>query len=288
MYTDNALRLATAEVTPNGGASPGGLGALSVTLGLDLSGLTQNLRVFNDPGAGKQLQMAVNVNTTVTSGTFASTLELQLVSIPIVASLLTNATTSGKTLTITGVVTDIADADATLADTLVIVGHGLPIGTPIHLTTIATTTGISTGTWYYVVPSTVDRFHLATTLANAIAGTFVDLTGGDGTVVVNFLPTVHATTGTLLKDRFLANHRLVVPFAPLTALTSYQALPVGQTLTLPLGTSPTVGLLTATAQRYFYLRYIPSATITAGAFTVDLVESVGAGGQTFYPSALVV
>ena len=102
MYTDNGLRLATAEVTPNAGASPGGLGAASVTLGLDLSGLTQNLRAANDPGGGQRLQLSVNVTTTVTSATFASTLELQLVSIPIVATLLTNATTSGKTLTITG------------------------------------------------------------------------------------------------------------------------------------------------------------------------------------------
>ena len=57
MITDNGLRLATAEVTPNGGAAPGGLGAASVTLDLDASGVTTLGRAFADIGGGQRTRV---------------------------------------------------------------------------------------------------------------------------------------------------------------------------------------------------------------------------------------
>lgn len=301
MYTDNGLRLATAEVTPNGGASPGGLGAASVTLGLDLSGTTQNLRTFLDPGDGKQLGLNINVTTGVTCGTFGATLELQLVSIPIVATLLSNATTSGKTLTITGVVTD------STADTFTINGHGLPLGTPFFITALATTTGISNSTLYYAVPTTANAFKAATSLANAVAGTTIDLLTGNGTATVNFIPTIHATTGSLpiwnagvptnQGPLSVAGARVFAPMLPMSFLTGGQYLPTGQTLTQPLGSTPVTTAATGivggggpatVANRYFYLRYLPSATITAGAFTIDIVENAGIGALKAYPSGMTI
>jgi hypothetical protein len=292
MFTDNGLRLATAEVVPNAGASPGGLGAASVTLALDLSGFTQNLRTLNDIGAGENLRLNINVTTAVTSGTFASTLELQLVSLPILASLLTNATTSGKTLTITGLSVPAA------TDVVTIANHGLPLGTPFYFSAGSGGSGTNLNTIYYAVPQTSSTFKFAASLANAIAGTTVDQITADFTgATMNFLPTVHATTGTQLKDLFVLGARLVVPIMPLPSMTPYQALPTGQTLTAPLGTSPLAtpatgiagsGGLTANAQRYYYLRYIPSATITAGAFTVDILPDAVGDGLKFYASGMVI
>lgn len=284
MITDNGLRLATAEVTPNGGASPGGLGAASVSLALDESGLTTRIRTFRDIGAGQTISLAFNVTTAFTCSTFGATLEFQLVSLPIAASLLTNATTSGKALWLNSVPLDIADGDPDLADTLTIVGHGLPLGTPIHLSNLVTTTGVATSTIYYVVPTTADRFKLATSLANAIAGTTIDLQTGDGTATVNFIPTIHGASGLLPlynagvptnQGPLRAGTRFHVPIRPHATLTPERSLPGGQTLSMPRGAGPTSGLIAANAQRYYYLRYVPSHTITAGAVTCDLVLDAG-------------
>lgn len=271
MILDISTRLAASEVVPNAGAAPGGLGAFSVASGgLDFQGLTgSGLRTHIDIGAGQRLQMSVLVNTTVTSATFLATLELQLVSIPLNATLLTNAAGSGKTLAITGVAASVS------ADTLTIANHGLPLGTPIHFTSIVTTTGIAANTIYFVVPTAdPNTFKVATTLANALAGIAVDLLTGDGTVTVNFIPTIHATTGLQPLPVYTAGRTIIAPLMPLAAA---------------IDTSASAGQIATAAQRLGYLRYVPSATITAGAFTVDVVQdSPDAVGLKHYPSRMPV
>lgn len=273
MITDNGLRLATAEVTPNGGAAPGGLTAASVALNTDPSGLTSSQRIFNSIGDGERMLLNFNVITAYACGTFAATIEFQLISLPIIASLLTNATTSGKRTHIAALPTVAATNQFTL------VGHGLPLGTPIYFSTVTTTTGIVTNVIYYVIPNGADSFQVATTLANALAGTAVVLTN-NGSVTMEFVATIHASSGSLqLFDNptdassLRAGVQFQVPLRPLAALTPKQRLPTGQTLKQPTGAGPQLGLLAANAQRYYYLRVIPSATITAGAITCDLVHS---------------
>lgn len=296
MITENGFRLATADVTPNAGAAPGGIGATSATKVIDTSGVNSFLRTFND--FGQNMKLAFSVNTAFACGTFGATLEFQLVSLPILASKLTNATTTGKRTHIAAVVTDIADADPLLADTFIVTGHGLPVGTPVYLSALATTTGVSTNTIYYVIPTTADRFQLALSMANAIAGTKIDLLTGDGTATIEFIPTIHASSGGLqMYDVGVptnqgplrgAGYYFQVPVRPITAFTPQHALATGQTLKQPLLGGPATGLIAANAQRYFYLRYVPSATITAGAITCDLVMDASGAAMSYPPTGMEV
>lgn len=279
MYTDIGLRLATAESVPNSGQ--GGIGADSLALGLDLSSVTSALRNYNDVGAGHRLQMALNVTTGFECDTFNSRMEFQLISLPIAATSLTAGIALAKTLAVTSLA----------GDTITVASHGLPLGTPIFLTDIVTSTGIQPSVIYYVIPVTANTFKVALNLFDAIAGTEIDILTGNGTATVNFIPTVHASTGSLPmfddSDPTYAGplgigERLVVPLRPLASMSPKQSLPAGQALTQPLGAAGVAaatgtGVIAATAQRFFYLHYVPSAAILAGAVTVDLVVDAGEG-----------
>jgi len=288
MIADNALRLADAEVTPNNGnatGTVGSLGAASVALGLDEIGLTTQLRSFRDVGAGETMSLAFNVDTAFTCGTFNAALQIQLVSLPIVATALANAAGTGKQLRLSGIPTDIADADPKLADTFTLAGHELPFGAPVFLDSIVTTTGLTQLTIYYVIPTTADQFQVAASLADALANPAVpiDMTGGDGTAGINFIPTVHASTGSLqLFDVGVPTHqgplrlgsRFNVPLRSMASLTTKGRSTDGQ-VRQTVGAGPTSGLIAANAQRFYYLNYIPSATIVTGAITCDLVMTPG-------------
>ena len=291
MIPDKGLRLAAAEAvnTVNGGAAPGGLGPASVTLNLDPSGQTLLHRTFANIGGGERLLLNFNVDTAFTCGTFGATLEFRLVSLPINASLLTNATTAGKQL----LIDDLPIVAAT--DSFTLANHGLPVGAPVFLSQITTTTGISTNTIYYTVPITSGAFGLATSLANAIAGTLITLTT-NGSADVNFIPTCHASSGTLPlynvgdptnQGPLRLRTQFQLPIRPLATRTPKSQIPGGQVQTSPLGAGSTDGLIAANAQRYYYLHYIPSHTITAGAVTCDIVLDAGDSLQ-FYPNAYEV
>lgn len=291
MFVDTGLRLATAEVTPNGGAAPGGLGAASVALALDPSGLTTSLRSFADIGSGERLLLNFNVDTAFTCATFGATLEFQLVSLPINATLLTSAATSGKTLTITGLTVPAA------TDVVTVAGHGLPLGTPVYFSAGAGGTGLAQNTIYYTVPVDANTFKLAASLANALAGTTIDQTVADfAAATLVFIPTIHAASGLLPlynvgtptnQGPLRLRTQFQIPIRPLATLLPKQALPAGQTVSQPLGGGPVLGLIAANAQRFYYLRYVPSATITAGAVTCDLVLDAG-DALKHYPSGFAV
>lgn len=70
-------------------------------------------------------------------------------------------------------------------DLITWVGHNLKLGDPVFLNTIATTGGITANTVYYAIPSATDstKFQIATSHANALAGTQVDLITNDGTAI---------------------------------------------------------------------------------------------------------
>ena len=60
-------------------------------------------------------------------------------------------------------------------DVITSASHGLKLGMVYRFTTSgALPTGISAGTDYFIIPLTDDTFQIATTLANAVAGTAVD------------------------------------------------------------------------------------------------------------------
>lgn len=71
--------------------------------------------------------------------------------------------------------------------------HGLLVGQPIVFDTVVTTTGVTEGTVYYVTYSDntdASNFCIATTKANALAGTVALIAGGDGTANVTTLNTL--------------------------------------------------------------------------------------------------
>jgi hypothetical protein len=289
MFTDLGLRLATAESISGINSGASAIMANSVTAALDQLAITTALRNAMDISGGEALNLALNVTTAFTSGTFGATVEFQLISIPILPTLLTSVTGGRASVSIASVVTDIADASPDLADTFVVVGHGLPLGTPIFLTSLATTTGIANNTVYYVIPTAnADRFKVATTLANALAGTAIDLLTGDGTATVNFIPTVHASTGTqqILGTPTTAGilgvigNRMVTPLMPMCGPMAATRQALGQTIRTQIGTAQQ-GQLASNAQRFYVMRFLASNAITAGAVTIDLVTEAGASGKYF-------
>lgn len=304
MITDQGLRLATAEATPHAGA--GGISGASAALALDPGGITEMFRNFNDIGAGRVLMLNFNVDVsfTATNVVFPETMEFQLISLPVPGgdATLSPGTTSGKQMLKLLVPADIADADPDLADTFNIVGHGLPLGAPFFITTIAgTLAGVVEDVIYYAVPTTADHFQAATSLANALAGTTIDLITSDDTVTINYIPTIHASSGGMQMfddpsdlSPLQAETQFQVPVRPLVGPSTKLLLPTSQATTpvegeleQPVGAGPGANLIGGNSQRFYYLRYVPSATITAGAITCDLVIEAG-DALKFYGSGFKV
>lgn len=289
MITDNGLRIATAEVLASHGSTAPTISAQSAALNLDPGGLTAVLRNYSDIGAGQRLMINVNVDTTLTSTSvvFPETFEFQLISLPMdAAAVLDEATTIGRDLFVAAVAGTVA------TDIFTLVGHGLPLGAPIHLSTFSGLPDLETvlkEVVYYVVPETVDTFKIATTLANALIGTTIVITGVDGTVTMNVIPTVHASSGGLEmfdapsnKSPLQAGRQIQIPIRPLPGMTPKQAAPTSQAavpivdeVTTPLGAGPGADLIAANSQRFYYLLYKASAAITAGTVTVDIVVDAG-------------
>ncbi len=82
------------------------------------------------------------------------------------------------------------DANVTTGtDTITVTGHGFHLGLPVQLTTSGTLpAGLALATTYYVISMTVDTFKLASSYANALVPTPVDITaaagGGTHTIVI--------------------------------------------------------------------------------------------------------
>lgn len=90
-----------------------------------------------------------------------------------------NSTTGWAAYALTESVT-FTDAD----DTVTLASHGLKTGDLVSFTVITSTTGISINTGYYAIVSSSSVFQLASSLANAQAGTALALTtNGTGTMV---------------------------------------------------------------------------------------------------------
>lgn len=287
MITDNFLALATAEAPPNAGASPGGLGEASVNLALDL-GTSHDVAgiVRSDPGVS-EVEMEIQVDTSFTAaeptegdGFFT----FELVSMPILLSKLSDGSggaTDGKRTHIAGVVTTIA------TDTFTVTAHGLLPGTPIYLSALATTTGLSTNTIYYVAANglAADTFKICTTRAAALdsSGTVVDLLTGNGTATVEFYPFIHASTGRIPMAALQAGARFAVRLSPYsidaTAATAYGSA-AGKPTTNP-GFLPICG-------RYLALQVRPeNCSSTVGRYTASLGINMQSGQRHFATASTI-
>lgn len=310
MIIDNATIFATTEPLPNGAVAGGSGAPISVFCGnvtgaaaatpitIDLAQSGNPLGIGYDEIGSSHFELGVQVTTSFTTTSLLATVEFQLVSSPINPALLTSATTSGKLLSLASVVTNSTN------DTFTINNHGLALGTPFYLSALATTTGLTTNTvLYYAVPTDANNFKAATSLANAQAGTVVDMLTGNGTATVVFMPVIHATTGAIPTVFLKAGARFIgttmrqthSSFGKFTA--SYANGPV-----LPLGAMTIPSTLTgggigspanAISMRAPG-RYLALVTVLAGAnsdttgrFSVQAAKNQ-ANGLAFYPTGLDV
>jgi len=285
MITDNAIIMATAEAVPNGAAAPGGLGGNTITGGATTPYTIDLLQSSNPIGSGiddigsTQIEMNVSITTAFTTTSPVATLEFQLVSVPILPSLLSNATTSGKLLS--------GSFTATVASsTWGAAAHGLQLGTPLYFSAIGTVTGVTTNTLYFAVPSDANNFKVATSLANALAGTTVTLGGTNAACTTVFMPAVHATTGaiptvflkagarilgTSMRQVFAVGGKLIAPYAGATPL------PLGASVMPGTGTGGGAGAaVMRTPGRYLALNVIAAGASsgTTGRYSVQIGKNV--------------
>lgn len=219
--------------------------------------------------------MCVTIGTAFTQSVL-TTLEFRLVSVPILPTSLTSATTSGKTLGIS--------ASITYADDLITVASGLnlPLGLPVYFTgTQGATTTLLVNTVYFLIPISATTYKVATSLANALAGNVVNAGGADATWIMNFIPFIHATTGPISSAFLGAGARFVACVQPYAnGPTGKLYLNAGQTVPQPLGSTFMPGVVGTgggpsttqiiTPGRYLCLHVVPSATLSSGTYTVDL------------------
>lgn len=116
------------------------------------------------------------------------------------------------------------EVDITL-DTIRVPNHGYLVGDNFDLTTAGTLpTGLSITTAYYVIVKDSSTIQVATSRANAIAGTAVDLTGITGaltvvhTINVNALGTLKS--GVIIPKNHVIINSVVVQTVPPTALAT--------------------------------------------------------------------
>lgn len=280
-YGDDALRFATAELVPNGGATPGALGGTSIT-GVATTPYTIDMSQNNALGIGiddiasSELELAVTVDTAFTAGPNLG-LEVRIVSIQLLPSLLSNATTAGKLL-------QAAAPGDTGTDDFTLANHGLPVGAPLYFSALSTLTGISTSVLYFAIPTTANEFQIATSLANAVAGTPINLGGTNGTATMVVMPYIHATTGTMSASALKSGVRHVGKFMPwVMGGLGDRKLPTGQTQAQPIGAAfqPTKSLggggsggvaqAVQVPGRYLGVQILPiGGTMGTGTITVDV------------------
>lgn len=293
MIADLNLILATAEAIPNGGAAPGGLGGNTISgvattpYSIDMLQADNPLGDGIDQIAASKLELNVTVTTAFPNGP-NSMCEFQVVSMPINPLALSNATTSGKLIS--------GSFTSTIGTSLFTtsVAHNMPLGTPVYISSLGTTTGPSTNTIYYVIPLSSTTFQIATTLANALAGTAVTLGGTTASVVFQFFPYVHVTTGMIWSSFLGAGSQWIGRSIPgavngagdhIAPYAGADALPVG----VQVQPSTSLGGGTGTAVvaapgRYLLPRVFVfnAAAGTTGRYSLALGVDAGEG-QRYFP-----
>lgn len=144
-----------------------------------------------------QIETGVSTATQVRTAINASAAAIALISCAI--------TGTGSTAQVTAAAAPLATGAASAVDTsteyITIASHGLTTGLKGQLTTTGTLpTGLSTGTDYFVISINANTIQLASSLANAQAGTPINLTSQGSSGAVNtFTPTAIAGASVILQ-----------------------------------------------------------------------------------------
>tara|TARA_Y100000593_G_scaffold91766_1_gene181502 strand:- start:622 stop:1473 length:852 start_codon:yes stop_codon:yes gene_type:complete len=282
MYIDKNLILATSEAPPDAGAVAS-LGADSVALGIDLAHDHTSCGIGISELSSSEMELEIQIDTSF--GIAANlTCDFQLVSLPIMSGL-ANATTEGKH-------TNVVTGTVAYADDLVdISSHGLPLGTPCYFSAGSGGSGLATNTIYYTTEHSDDgnSFKLATTFANAVAGTAINHGSADFTgSTLEFIPYIHASTGPISGAFLNAGNRFTArcqPFSMGPSPASVIPNATSQTSLTPYGVSG--GGLAPTPGRYLALRYDGTTLGTDGRISAHLAINTQEG-QKYFPTASVI
>lgn len=131
----------------------------------------------------------------------------------------THATLSGTSTNSTAL-TSVTTTDA--GDVFTKSSHGLTNTTPVTLTSIVSTTGISTGVVYYVIGATTNTFQLSTT----VAGSAVTLTTDGSCTVTTCVSTVvgafEATINAGIKNNLQTLISRIQPYCDILAIVPFE------------------------------------------------------------------
>lgn len=293
MLIDKAILFAENEAPPNGGVDPGGLGGNTITgvaasahyidLGAEAGG-----RIGYDQISATELELRVRINTGFGATNPQGTIEFQLVSMPILPSLLSNGVTSGK---LTGILS-VTVATGT-PGVVTLANHGLSLGTPFFFIAGSGGSGTATNTLYYAIPITANTFAFATSFANALAGTGVaqssaNFTGG----AIQFFPQTHLTTGPIrtvflsaglqlsansVKGYMSGQGKIQAPYAGATPQ------PLGMAQHLGTGFDGANGAFVPSVGRYLCLN-VYAKTVgagTTGRYSAELGIKTSSGERNF-------
>ncbi len=121
--------------------------------------------------------------TGITGDTYSAPYLMDYISTLSVESIITVTTGSAETF--------LQDNVSTANDTFPTLANTFPLGLKVRATSTGTLpTGITTGVDYFVIPVTADTISLATSLANALTGTKIDITAtGTAAATGTFTPT---------------------------------------------------------------------------------------------------
>ncbi len=320
-YEDIKLLLGSDETfssaADGANSGDGGLGQQSVDLALEPGGTTEFFRNYDSMGNGKTISLSAIVGASVVGTGFGDTLEFQIVSLPFDANYLTNGAGGagdGKVLTTPAMTA--AGGFITFPEPQF---QDIPLGTPFFFTVIDTLTNVSVDTIYYFIPVNRLSFSVAASLALALVGTA--LATGAGSPVIDWTPalTIHGSSGSILlynagiptdQSALRKDNRIEVPLRPLLGGTPKHenaakfGIPIpatgfhkasqpvgaggGGPGAGPAGGAPTIGTIGAHANQFYYLRYVPSDTITAGAFKKVSLVLTGESQLVFPGSGYVV
>jgi hypothetical protein len=211
-----------------------------------------------DLGAGESLTAHILVTTAATAGTAndSSTVEFRIVS-----SAASDSTT--KTLTND---TDFTDAQVSSEAVFTMANHGLHTGHVVLTDANAATlpTGLTTARYYVVIRLTADTFQLASSMANAFAGTAVATDVGSGAYRFVVQPMILASSGAVW----------------------HPVLSVGTALQLIVPPAMTYGPYTVPLLPYVLGQYVEGGTITGGRWRVQLIKN--AHGIKFHASGFSI
>jgi hypothetical protein len=195
-----------------------------------------------------QLITAINVTESVTDTTFVTQSQnIDRLSIQVNA---TDATPAAKTFVAANVKTNVQSPASSIA----ITAHGFVTGLKVALSGTNLPTGLS-ATNYWVIVIDADTISVATSLANAVAGTKVSITGAGTTADAAFTPASLGSSTVGVKASLDGTNffAFATPKTLTVSATGKQFLDCGQ-VTYPYvqiyWTAPTAGALTLSVLMY--------------------------------------